>query len=107
MIDVVITAALRTAVGKFNGSIAKVPASDLGAQIIKALVTRSGLDPALISEVIMGQVLTAGIGQNGARQAMIRAGVPDTVPAMTIGKVIDSPGCSVAGRRMDPPFVPP
>jgi len=90
MIDVVITAALRTAVGKFNGSIAKVPASDLGAQIIKALVTRSGLDPALISEVIMGQVLTAGIGQNGARQAMIRAGVPDTVPAMTIGKVCGS-----------------
>jgi acetyl-CoA C-acetyltransferase len=77
-------------VGKFNGSIAKVPASDLGAQIIKALVTRSGLDPALISEVIMGQVLTAGIGQNGARQAMIRAGVPDTVPAMTIGKVCGS-----------------
>lgn len=90
MIDVVITAALRTAVGKFNGSIAKLPASDLGAQIIKALVTRSGIDPAQISEVIMGQVLTAGIGQNGARQAMIRAGLPDTVPAMTIGKVCGS-----------------
>jgi len=90
MIDVVITAALRTAVGKFNGSIAKVPASDLGAQIIKALLTRSGVDPAQISEVIMGQVLTAGIGQNGARQAMIRAGLPDTVPAMTIGKVCGS-----------------
>jgi acetyl-CoA C-acetyltransferase len=90
MIDVVITAALRTAVGKFNGSIAKLPASDLGAQIIKALLTRSGVDPAQISEVIMGQVLTAGIGQNGARQAMIRAGLPDTVPAMTIGKVCGS-----------------
>ena len=90
MNDVVITAALRTAVGKFNGSIAKIPASDLGAQIIKALLTRSGVDPAQISEVIMGQVLTAGIGQNGARQAMIRAGIPDMVPAMTIGKVCGS-----------------
>jgi acetyl-CoA C-acetyltransferase len=90
MNDVVITAALRTAVGKFNGSIAKIPASDLGAQIIKALLNRSGVDPAQISEVIMGQVLTAGIGQNGARQAMIRAGIPDTVPAMTIGKVCGS-----------------
>jgi acetyl-CoA C-acetyltransferase len=90
MNDVVITAALRTAVGKFNGSIAKIPASDLGAQIIKALLRRSGVDPAQISEVIMGQVLTAGIGQNGARQAMIRAGIPDTVPAMTIGKVCGS-----------------
>jgi acetyl-CoA C-acetyltransferase len=90
MNDVVITAALRTAVGKFNGSIAKIPASDLGAQIIKALLKRSGVDPAQISEVIMGQVLTAGIGQNGARQASIRAGIPDTVPAMTIGKVCGS-----------------
>ena len=90
MNDVVITAALRTAVGKFNGSIAKIPAADLGAQIIKALLMRSGVDPAQISEVIMGQVLTAGIGQNGARQAMIRAGIPDMVPAMTIGKVCGS-----------------
>ncbi len=90
MDDVVITAALRTAVGKFNGSLAKLPASDLGAQIIKALLRRTGVDPALVSEVIMGQVLTAGIGQNGARQAMIRALIPDTVPAMTIGKVCGS-----------------
>jgi acetyl-CoA C-acetyltransferase len=90
MNDVVITAALRTAVGKFNGSIAKIPASDLGAQIIKALLARSGVKPEQISEVIMGQVLTAGIGQNGARQALIRAGIPDMVPAMTIGKVCGS-----------------
>jgi acetyl-CoA C-acetyltransferase len=90
MDDVVITAALRTAVGKFNGSIAKVPASDLGAQVIKALLARSGVKPEQMSEVIMGQVLTAGIGQNGARQALIRAGIPDTVPAMTIGKVCGS-----------------
>jgi acetyl-CoA C-acetyltransferase len=90
MNDVVITAALRTGVGKFNGSIAKIPASDLGAQIIKALLARSGVTPEQISEIIMGQVLTAGIGQNGARQALIRAGIPDTVPAMTIGKVCGS-----------------
>ena len=90
MNDVVITAALRTAVGKFNGSLAKVPASDLGAQIIKALLAHTGVKPEQISEVIMGQVLTAGIGQNGARQALIRAGIPDMVPAMTIGKVCGS-----------------
>src|ERR1700733_6657297 len=90
MNDVVITAALRTAVGKFNGSIAKIPASDLGAQVIKALLARSGIKPEQISEVIMGQVLTAGIGQNPARQAALRGGLPDTVPAMTVGKVCGS-----------------
>lgn len=90
MNEVVITAALRTAVGKFNGSLAKVPASDLGAQIIKALLAHTGVKAEQISEVIMGQVLTAGIGQNGARQALIRAGIPDMVPAMTIGKVCGS-----------------
>jgi acetyl-CoA C-acetyltransferase len=90
MSEVVITAALRTAVGKFNGAIAKVPASDLGAQVIKALLAQTGVEAGQISEVIMGQVLTAGIGQNGARQALIRAGIPDTVPAMTIGKVCGS-----------------
>src|SRR5271169_6770796 len=90
MNDVVITAALRTAVGKFNGSIAKVPAADLGAQIIKALLARTGVQPDQISEVIMGQALTAGVGQNPARQALIRAGLPDSVPGMTIGKVCGS-----------------
>ena len=90
MNDVVITAALRSAVGKFNGSIGKVPAADLGAQIIKALLARSGVRPERISEVIMGQVLTAGVGQNPARQALIRAGLPDSVPGMTIGKVCGS-----------------
>ena len=90
MNEVVITAALRTAVGKFNGSLAKIPASDLGAQIIKALLVHTGVKAEQISEVIMGQVLTAGIGQNGARQALIRAGIPDRVPAMTIGKVCGS-----------------
>jgi acetyl-CoA C-acetyltransferase len=90
MSDVVIVAALRTAVGKFNGSIAKVAATDLGAQVIKALLAKSGLKPEQISEVLMGQVLTAGIGQNGARQASIRAGLPDMVPAMTVGMVCGS-----------------
>ena len=90
MNDVVITGALRTAVGKFNGSIAKVPAADLGAQIIKALLARTGVQPDQISEVIMGQALTAGVGQNPARQALIRAGLPDSVPGMTIGKVCGS-----------------
>jgi len=88
--EVVITAALRSAVGKFNGSIAKVPASALGAHIIKALLARSGVLPNQISEVIMGQALTAGVGQNPARQALIHAGLPDTVPGMTIGKVCGS-----------------
>src|SRR6202035_5768432 len=90
MNEVVITAAVRTAVGKFNGSLAKVPASDLGAHVIKALLARSGVQPNQISEVIMGQVLTAGVGQNPARQALIHAGLPDTVPGMTIGKVCGS-----------------
>jgi acetyl-CoA C-acetyltransferase len=90
MNDVVITAALRTAVGKFNGSLAKIPAADLGAQLIRALLAGSGVGPEQISEVILGQVLTAGIGQNGARQAMIRAGISEMVPAMTINKVCGS-----------------
>ena len=90
MNDVVITAALRTGVGKFNGSIAKVPAAELGAQVIKALLAQTGVAGAQISEVILGQVLTAGAGQNPARQASIRAGLPDAVPGMTVGKVCGS-----------------
>ena len=90
MDDVVIVAALRTAVGKFGGTLAKVPASDLGAHVIKALLAKTGIKPDQVSEVIMGQVLTAGCGQNPARQASIRAGVADMVPAMTIGKVCGS-----------------
>jgi acetyl-CoA C-acetyltransferase len=90
MNDVVITAALRSGVGKFNGTIGKIPAAELGAQIIKALLARTQVDPQLISEVIMGQVLTAGVGQNPARQALIRAGLPDRIPGMTINKVCGS-----------------
>ena len=90
MDDVVIVAALRTAVGKFGGTLAKVPAADQGAQIIKALLAKTGIEPGMISEVILGQVLTAGVGQNPARQALIRAGLPDMVPGMTINKVCGS-----------------
>ncbi len=90
MEEVVIVAALRTAVGKFGGSLAKVPAADMGAQVIRALLSRSGIGAERVSEVLMGQVLTAGCGQNPARQAALRAGLPDTVPAMTVGKVCGS-----------------
>jgi acetyl-CoA C-acetyltransferase len=90
MSDIVIAGALRTAVGKFGGALAKVPAPELGATVIRALLERSGVKPEDISEVIMGQVLTAGSGQNPARQASIRAGLPHAVPAMTINKVCGS-----------------
>ena len=90
MEDVVIVAAARTAVGKFGGSLARVPAPELGATTIKALLERSGLKPELVDEVLLGQVLTAGSGQNPARQAVIKAGLPHGVPAMTVGKVCGS-----------------
>lgn len=90
MEEVVIVAALRTAVGKFGGSIAKVPATELGAQVIRALLSATKIAPNQVSEVLMGQVLTAGCGQNPARQAAIGAGLPDSVPAMTVGKVCGS-----------------
>ncbi len=90
MEDVVIVAAGRTAVGKFGGSLAKVSAADLGAHVIRSLLAKIGLDPASVNEVIMGQVLTAGCGQNPARQAVIKAGLPNMVPAFTVGKVCGS-----------------
>jgi acetyl-CoA C-acetyltransferase len=90
MSDVVIVAAGRTAVGKFGGTLAKIAAADLGAHVIKNLLAKTGIAPDLISEVILGQVLTAGVGQNPARQAVIKAGLPDMVPGMTINKVCGS-----------------
>ncbi len=90
MQEVVIVAAGRTAVGKFGGALAKIPATELGAHLIKALMAKTGLQGEAISEVIMGQVLTAGVGQNAARQALIKAGLPFSVPAMTINKVCGS-----------------
>jgi acetyl-CoA C-acetyltransferase len=90
MDEIVIVAAGRTAVGKFGGALAKTSAADLGAHVIKSLVAKCGIKPELVSEVIMGQVLTAGCGQNPARQASIRSGLPDMVPAFTVGKVCGS-----------------
>ncbi len=90
MEEVVIVGAARTAIGKFSGTLAKVPASDLGAIVIRQLLERSGVKADQISEVILGQVLTAGVGQNAARQASIKAGLPHMVPAMTINKVCGS-----------------
>ena len=88
--DIVIVAAGRTAVGTFGGALAAIPASELGATVIKGLLERSGLKPEQINEVILGQVLTAGVGQNPARQTVLSAGLPNEVPAMTINKVCGS-----------------
>jgi acetyl-CoA C-acetyltransferase len=90
MEDIVIVGAARTAIGKFGGSLAGVPATKLGAHIIRKALERAGVAPDQVSEVIMGQVLTAAVGQNPARQAAIWAGLPDMVPAMTINKVCGS-----------------
>ena len=90
MDDVVIVAAQRTAIGKFGGSLSKIAAADLGAQVIKALLAKTGIKPEAISEVILGQVLTAGLGQNPARQSVNKSGLPDMVPAFVVGKVCGS-----------------
>ncbi|MGF6238843.1 MULTISPECIES: acetyl-CoA C-acetyltransferase [Paraburkholderia] len=90
MTDVVIVSAARTAVGKFGGSLAKIAAPDLGALVVRAALERAGVKPEQVSEVILGQVLTAGSGQNPARQALIKAGLPLAVPGMTINKVCGS-----------------
>lgn len=90
MEDIVIVAAARTAVGKFGGTLAKTPATELGATVIKALLERSGLPNDAIGEVIMGQVLAAGVGQNPARQAMMKAGIAKETPALTINAVCGS-----------------
>src|SRR6476661_7931755 len=90
MEDIVIVGAARSAIGKFGGSLAGVPAAKLGAHVIRKALERAGVAPDQVSEVIMGQVLTAAVGQNPARQAAIWAGLPDMVPAMTINKVCGS-----------------
>jgi acetyl-CoA C-acetyltransferase len=90
MQDIVIVSAARTAVGKFGGSLAKVSATDLGAIAIKEAIARAKLSPDQIGEIIMGQVLTAGSGQNPARQAMMKAGVAKETPALTINAVCGS-----------------
>ena len=88
--NIVIVAALRTAVGSFGGGLAGIPAKDLGATVIKALLEKTGIAPGQVDEVILGQVLTAGAGQNPARQTVIAAGLPHAVPALTINKVCGS-----------------
>jgi acetyl-CoA C-acetyltransferase len=90
MIEVVIVSAARTAIGKFGGSLTRIPAPELGAIAIRRALERARLQPEQVSEVILGHVLTAGIGQNPARQAAIMAGLPVDVPAMTINKVCGS-----------------
>jgi len=90
MEEIVIVAAARTAIGKFGGSLAHTPATDLGAHVIRKVLERAGIAPEQVSEVIMGQVLAAGCGQNPARQAAIAAGLPEMIPAMTINKVCGS-----------------
>ena len=90
MTDVVIVSAVRTAVGKFGGSLAKIAAPELGATVIREALARAKVAPDQVSEVIMGQVLTAGSGQNPARQAVIKAGLPNMVPGLTINKVCGS-----------------
>ena len=88
--EAVIVAAARTPIGAFGGSLAKIPACSLGATVLKRLLEQTGVAPERVDEVIMGQVLTAGAGQNPARQAAIVAGLPHSVPAMTINKVCGS-----------------
>ncbi len=90
MQEVVIVAATRTAIGSFGGSLAKISAPDLGAIVIKSLLEKTGVAPEAVSEVIMGQVLTAGVGQNPARQALIKAGLPVSTPASTLNVVCGS-----------------
>ena len=90
MEDIVIVSAARTAVGKFGGTLAKIPATELGAIVVKEVLARSGLAADQIGEVIMGQVLAAGAGQNPARQALIKSGLDKQTPALTINAVCGS-----------------
>jgi len=90
MNEVVIVSAVRTAIGSFGGSLKEVSAVDLGAVVIKEAVKRAGIEPRMVDEVVMGNVLQAGLGQNPARQSAIKAGLPVEIPAMTINKVCGS-----------------
>src|ERR1700730_11192203 len=88
--EIVIVSAVRTAIGTFNGSLKNVSAPDLGAVAIKGALEQAGVKPEQVDEVILGNVLQAGLGQNPARQAQIKAGIPVTSSALTINKVCGS-----------------
>lgn len=90
MREVVIASAVRTAIGSFGGGLKDVSAADLGAIVIKEAVAKAGIKGELVEEVVMGNVIQAGLGQNVARQAAVKAGLPVEVPAMTINKVCGS-----------------
>lgn len=90
MTDAVVLAACRTPIGKFQGSLTAIPAPELGATAVRAALVRSGVDPGQVDEVIMGNVLSAGLGQAPARQAALRAGLPASVAALTVNKVCGS-----------------
>ena len=96
MKEVVIVSAVRTAIGSFGGSLKDIPAADLGAIVIKEAVNRAGIKPELVEEVVMGNVIQAGLGQNVARQAAVKSGLSVDIPAMTINKVCGSGLRSVA-----------
>ena len=90
MTEIIIAAAARTAVGNFNGGLSTVPAHELGATVVRALLEKTHVDPLEVSDVILGQVLTAGQGQNPARQTAITSGLPETSTALTINQVCGS-----------------
>lgn len=96
MREVIIASAVRTAIGTFGGSLKDIPAVDLGALVIKEAVNRAGIKPELVNEVVMGNVIQAGLGQNVARQSAVKAGLPIEIPAMTINMVCGSGLRSVA-----------
>ena len=98
MTEAVIVAAARTAIGKFGGTLAKIPAPELGAIVIKEVLRRAGVAADQVDEVILGQVLTAGSGQNPARQAAIKAGLPVAVPAMR-SKFVSAPAFSNLSKQ--------
>src|ERR1051326_3266233 len=90
MAEAVIISAVRTAIGKFQGALASLSAVDLGAAVVRESVKRAGIEPAQVDEVIMGNVVSAGLGQNPARQAALKGGLDPRVAAMTINKVCGS-----------------
>ena len=90
MKDIYVVNCCRTAIGSFGGSLKDIPAADLGATVIKEVLSRAGVKPEQVDEVMFGCILTAGLGQNVARQAAIKAGVLTSVPAYTVGMVCGS-----------------